>query len=309
MENLLTKAILGFNNFSSEILIKNSRKYGVNIKEVVELSPVIGIEVEMENIPNWVAVPGWTPKEDNSLRNCGVEYVSLPIPFCAVKTALNLLFEKLAPKNPEFSKRTSIHIHLNALDLYQEEIYKFILLYCIFEKCLYKFVSSERKRNIFCVPLYHTAVGSNIKCLYDKENFITIPWYKYLGLNLKSLQQYGTIEFRHLQGTNDIDLIFSWVELIVSLYHFSKSLTKEELEFKVNSLNTTSQYAQFLFSVFPNCSTYLTTNREYPADMATGISFVKSDILQNDFVKYIERASNYSKINSKLYKNMNEKKS
>lgn len=96
---------------------------------------MVGIEIEVENITQQVIpLAYWDAKSDGSLRNNGIELVSVPLQIKQVQLALEHVFDVLNQNNkPDFSNRTSIHIHVNCRDLTQDQLYNFILLYAIFE--------------------------------------------------------------------------------------------------------------------------------------------------------------------------------
>src|SRR5690606_4243198 len=54
--------------------------------------------------------------------------------------------------------------------------------------------------------------------------------YRYSALNLAALRKFGTIEFRHMPGTGDIQKIRNWINLIMCLKQYA--LIKEELHLK-----------------------------------------------------------------------------
>ena len=79
---------------------------------------IFGIEVEVEHVPN-PRIDGttyWTMTTDGSLRNDGVEFVSLPIRMDQIEGALKQLQTNL-PNDHEFSPRTSVHVHMNVRDM------------------------------------------------------------------------------------------------------------------------------------------------------------------------------------------------
>lgn len=193
----------------------------------------IGIEIELENhYGDYINNPYWTYKEDGSLRNHGIEYVTtkgIQVKHC--REALEQLFSAI-PDATETTSRTSIHIHMNVLDLTLEELYDFLITYTILEKSLYNFAGPKRYYNIYCVPiqessfiqsyLHHTKLDTKLRHLI-------LQWNKYSGLNLATIQQFGTIEFRHLKGTLDIEKILNWIRLVFSIKQFVQDSTKESI--------------------------------------------------------------------------------
>lgn len=188
---------------------------------------LIGIEVEVEQVhvataPNAI----WQVIEDHSLRNGGREFVSHPMPARWAGWALqHLLNECMDQGQCAFTMRTSIHIHVNMLDATSEQVRSMVLLYLLFEKELYRFVGRARWKNVFCVPVLDT----------DKHlRLLTTPWHKlqwekYMGLNLCRLSDYGTMEFRHMAGTFDVEKIVRWIKILLSLKIYAMSIPSKRL--------------------------------------------------------------------------------
>lgn len=254
----------------------------------------IGIEVEVENIKNPTTPEFfWQVKPDGSLRNNGVEYVSAPILSKDIPQAIEYLNQVLTCNNkPDFSNRTSTHIHLNCRDLTQDEIWNLVILYSIFEKHFYKVAGTKRLNSIFCVPLYRCNILHNLdQMIYTQD---TGSWTKYCGLNLLPLYPntitgtYGTIEFRHLYGTTDPDIIYEWVDYILALRLLAKEMTKEELVFLLKQMNTTSEYKHLYYRFLRNLKPLITTNQEFESC----ISNIKRELFGNDYMTTIKPTTN-----------------
>jgi hypothetical protein len=78
---------------------------------------------------------------------------------------------------------------------------------------------------------------------------------KYCALNAGNcLVQYNTVEFRHLQGTDDFRQIRRWIQLITKLHIYITTNKPEEVVERVTKLNTTSEYSAFVKDVFKTSS-------------------------------------------------------
>jgi hypothetical protein len=53
-------------------------------------------------------------------------------------------------------------------------------------------------------------------------------WHKYTALNIIPLQKIGTVEFRHLQGTGDIEIFTEWVTSLENLWHLCQRESLDE---------------------------------------------------------------------------------
>jgi len=252
---------------------------------------LVGIEIEVENIKNGVPLKAyWDTKADNSLRNRGAEFVSVPLQVKQIQLALEHLYEALCASNtPDFSNRTSVHIHVNCRDLTQDQIYNFCLLYAIFEKHFYRVAGTKRMNSIFCVPLFRTnqlSTLSNVIYGFDPS------WNKYCGLNILPLVNnnlshgYGTVEFRHLYGTNSIDTIMTWINDVMCLRKFACEITKPELLELIKSMNTTSSYMSLYSQVFSGGTQILSDKR----DFEECISNIKRELFGNDYLSTLSKS-------------------
>ena len=104
---------------------------------------LFGIEVEVENVTHLMkdvaSLNYWKFTTDNSLRDNGCEFCSLPIRANQVEGAIQGL-EEFLPKEKQFSNRTSCHVHMNVRDLTISEIYNLIIIYYALEKILFRWV-------------------------------------------------------------------------------------------------------------------------------------------------------------------------
>jgi hypothetical protein len=183
----------------------------------------VGLECEIEGIKGHPKESiGFTIEQDGSLRNAGYEYIS---PAVTVPIA-NKMFTELHATiktypNLKFSNRTSIHVHANCANLDRVVVRNIILIYALFEEAFFLMVDADRRDNIHCVPLTETYLPD----LYstDLATMIT-KWHKYTALNIKPLPKQGTIEFRHMQGHDDVALLDAWLGAITNLFKVGSSL-------------------------------------------------------------------------------------
>ena len=221
----------------------------MNIKERFELSDsfllghcispkptefICGMELEIEQVrdfnEHWMEENCVQVETDGSLRNDGREFL-----LCPARLEQNLaLFKELhkcaVDLGPEaFSQRTSTHVHVNVMysELYQ--VKNLLLLYSIFEELFFNFVGEERKNNIHCVPLSYTHMSRYYGGAID---LLRSRWHKYTAFNILPLNEKGTVEFRHLEGTKDHVRVEEWLKLIKLLWitaHTRSSLCGNDL--------------------------------------------------------------------------------
>lgn len=193
----------------------------------------IGIEVECENAKEMLDVMGWRVVGEPMLRG-GYEYVfKRPTEYRHCKPLLNTLFNKFTTE--EFTQRCSTHLHVDVEDMSRTQLFNFITLYVMFEEVLLQLVCKERRGNLFCLPISDSVAAQNIitDCATTKRdiNYIMMNEAKYCAINLASVGEHNSLEFRALQGTKDVDLIMNWinVHLAMKQYAMLDNITPDKL--------------------------------------------------------------------------------
>jgi len=267
---------------------------------VVDADTHVGIEVELEGITNTVIPKTWKIVEDGSLKVEGREFVSIPLKLQYVDVELSRLFSGLPKK--QISARCSIHVHVDVRDLSEEELYKFLILYVIFEKALFN-ISGNRWDSNYCTPLY---MSPDIV-----QNFVVHPyttWYKYSALNLLPIYgnknegsgRYGTVEFRHHQGCVDKDEILNWINTVVSIKLAAKSISLEKLVGHIRTMNTTSTYHILAEQVFTQWSTQITSQPTFKEDVESCILMAKNIFFNHHTGVFLEFSYLETKQNIKV---------
>lgn len=223
---------------------------------LVQPNFIFGVELEMENIklepkPNKFN-NYWTLTTDNSLRNYGVEFVSLPLKAFQIEKALTQLQTNNPNYKPEFTERTSTHVHMNVRDLTLDQILALVLVYTSVEKLLFKWVGHDRQDNIFCCPLWKTNYFKYFATITQNPLQIQRTWQKYTALNLIPIYNKGTVEFRHLYGTWDKEVIIPWINLLSRMKIYVKKHSLNSIYEKICNLNTDSFYTEYVNEIFGN---------------------------------------------------------
>jgi hypothetical protein len=187
----------------------------------------VGIEVEVEGFKEVSSsamrrLSLWKLVKDGSLRN-GCEFVSQPVWGTGIADALDQLAKQFDAKKPISSLRTSVHVHLNVLDLSYIEVERLLKISVLYEPALFRMHDKwQRYENIFCVPTCKSSAIQDgyTQLLYDlREDRISGPYVpsKYAAVNPNSIAEIGTIEFRHMGGTSDVKEILSWIDVILQM--------------------------------------------------------------------------------------------
>lgn len=194
-----------------------------NTELVSDKAPLfVGLECEIESVrAHREGTHPFKVTTDGSLRNRGYEFISKPIPLTEAVPQFKQLHATIILNDPEvaFTERTSIHVHVNCANLPQHEVRNIIYMYALYEEFFFKLVDEHRKHNIHCVPLTETYLPA-----YYKSELATLigKWHKYTALNIKPLSEQGTIEFRHMQGHNNPELLDKWLRSINNLFEVGR---------------------------------------------------------------------------------------
>lgn len=199
----------------SEII---SAKYGV--KHLVGAIAGVELEIEGVNLPSQAYIPSWRVVRDGSLRD-GMEYV-IKEPAGALKLRENLkeieeAFKSCKTKT-DYSFRTSTHVHVNVSNLNMEQVKAITVLYYVFENQYTGFCAPSRQGNRFALRLRDAeGISTILRRLVVSNEAPTANIAKYTALNLAALPQYGTLEFRTLEGTDDWERIYTWIRALLRL--------------------------------------------------------------------------------------------
>lgn len=182
-----------------------------------------GVEFEIESVKEiGNEVKKYFQTEvDHSLRNNGMEFKSPPCTRPQQLTRFQMLHKGIKLGADPFTERTSTHVHVNVANLDFDTLRQIVLTYALLEPLFFSFVGDTRKASIFCVPLNYTYLPGTYKLPIEK---LVTKWQKYTAFNLLPIcpgqdsPGLGTIEFRHLYGTDDIEVFDTWLKALEQLY-------------------------------------------------------------------------------------------
>lgn len=248
---------------------------------------LVGIEIEIEHAPAWVpgSCPIWSAAPDNSLRN-GYELKTIPIHAPIVPYAVHKLNTIIHAIKKMFSERTSVHVHVDFRNQTAEDLIKFLLIHLAFEKYLFEYAGPSRYQNTFCTPSaelsWRNVVRAGCKDMRSLHESIDNQ-DKYAAFNLKNLFQpvaddlhyaQGTVEFRHMAGNMDVELITTWAKIILLMKAYAISTPLVDLRREICDLNTNSYYMQFAEKVFGNYSRIVVPEPKWES-LIEAVRFIK----------------------------------
>lgn len=202
------------------------------VRKIFHLQAVNGdagieIEVEGRKLPAHLE-KYWRVEHDGSLRGPENREYVMRNPGCLTKVAnaLRYLDESYQDCDSEVHEtvRAGVHVHINCQELTMTQVYSFITAYLIIEELMVEFCGEHRQGNLFCLrasdaeylPLFlaKIAKGQNWRALVTDK-------VRYASINVKSLGTYGSLEFRAMRGTRDLDVIKTWTEMLLNLREFA----------------------------------------------------------------------------------------
>lgn len=256
--------------------------FPANVEGLPDPEVILGIELEIEQ---WHEAKrghclGFNYENDGSLRNNGIEGISMPVPAKFMRNMLNGFFEMHGITEDFYSDRCSTHVHMNVQECTVQEVKVICLLYQIFERLLFKYVGHERDENIFCVPWHQSGLTATfVDKLQRNFDAVARNWVKYSALNLLPMRDKGTIEFRHLHGTCDVNVIMQWVRYITHLYAYAKKTSYKALTKTLLEMNTISNYDLFIMDVFGADAPSLMVDN-WKADLNVGVVDAKLMVMK-----------------------------
>lgn len=202
------------------------------IKNLEPTDGMIGVEIEVEGVhlPGQAMVlPHWRVDLDGSLKAAeAFEYV-MPQPSTleGVKAALDVLQAAYKKKGSVItnSVRPGVHVHYNVQELTLKQFFTLLTCYYILEEVLTSYCGPNREGNHFCLRAQDAEfILFEVAKVAKTRNFkpLNTDNLRYASLNLLSLFKYGSIEFRAMRGTGNLDEIYKWCEIIVTLIENAK---------------------------------------------------------------------------------------
>ena len=216
-----------------------------------------GMECEIESVSSRHDIGEWTATTDGSLRNNGLEFISKPLQKEPLLDAFSHLHQNIEYINEDeaFSQRTSIHVHVNCRSLDELQVKNMLYLYALYEPFFFALCEPQRRDNIHCVALTDTYLPS---IYVHNLGALAGNWHKYTAFNLIPLREHGTVEFRHLQGTGDFELVSQWLNLLEKLW-----AACQQNMINVETLQDTALLKNWWRQLFSHCPQIMAMENEF----------------------------------------------
>lgn len=240
----------------------------------------IEIECEGERLPLLPPGTAWNQCDDGSLRgeypHGRSEYV-LRKPLSlddSIAAIMDLIKHGNATRAKfDFSFRTSVHVHMNVLDMRVHHYLNMVYTYYIIEESLIRYCGDERIGNRFCLRLRDADfIINQIGNLFgDPVRFIhhlNMEELKYAAINLAATARYGSVEFRGMAGNINPDYIRIWLKALYNLREFSQQYADPR---KIHDLFVNTPPSKFLEMVLGDVYRFFSYENE-TNDMRTNFS-------------------------------------
>lgn len=193
---------------------------------------MVGIEIEVEGVNLPPPPTLWRREEDGSLRGeeSGEYVFKNPLSLDLAKVALDNLSKAYKKHETvvDDTVRAGVHVHVNVQDLSIVELYNMMTVYLILENVLIKYCGEGREGNLFCLRAMDAPyILYMLKQAVRRREFRNLvdDDLRYSSMNVKALGQYGSLEFRAMRGTRDLDKIYTWACMLYNLRDFAKKFT------------------------------------------------------------------------------------
>lgn len=196
----------------------------------------VGVEIEVEGKGLPLRVKDWLSEVDGSLKGEeSREFVlAKPSSLIEVRKALDNLDKAYIDMGTRVDNtvRAGVHVHINCQHLTMTQLVNFMVCYLIIENVLVKWCGDFREGNLFC--LRACDADDLLRVLIeafrgDRKHYKLLlrqDHYRYASMNVKALGDYGSLEFRAMRGTRDLDVIYKWAEALYGLREFSKTFKR-----------------------------------------------------------------------------------
>ncbi len=258
---------------------------------------ICGVELETENArPNldWYVdnlSHAWMVDRDGSLRgrDTAYEFISKPLAMGLLIPELTKFFGTTGFGEKNYSDRCSVHVHTNVTDFTQDGLASLVMIYTVLESILFQYVNHHnapttegysRDTNIYCVPWNQCRFNKRlVEKLFNRPTAPVAAWQKYTALNLLPIAVQGTVEWRHMHGTADMEKLTVWLNIIGNIMLYARKTPLDDIIKTIKHLNDTSAYKKFFTDVLKESLPY---SEEYRASLIEGVVNAKYSLFDWD---------------------------
>lgn len=230
---------------------------GLNGKCLTE--DVYGVEIEVEGnklprkLDNF-----WKVTDDGSLKGEETaEYVfSSPLSMPDTRLALDVLKGSFTEHESRIDEsiRAGIHVHKNIQHYTPLKLLTLGTTYYMLEDYFTRWCGEERVGNHFCLRARDAKaiVYALLKTCQSRDwRHLNTDNLRYSALNWTSIFKHGTLEFRSMRTTSDMEIVYRWVELIDQLGKGAERFeTPRDVIMSVSEMGGAEQFVQHVMGDF-----------------------------------------------------------
>lgn len=219
----------------------------------------VEIEVDGENLPRAKVSKDfdkyWKVEHDSSIKGKieDAEYVfKQPLSLVDTKKALDVMEARFVELDSVVNEavKAGVHTHLNIQSYTPLELLTLITTYYLLEDHFVHWAGKSRVGNHFCLRAKdaEAVVYKIIKTCETRDwRHLNTDNIRYASLNLNAMHKYGSIEFRSMRSTRNLDVIYRWVELIDQLEKGAKKFAspRQVIE-SFSELNAGNNFVEFV---------------------------------------------------------------
>lgn len=257
-----------------------------------------GVEIEAEGIrlPRELPPP-WRVENDGSLQ-AGFEaheYVMhRPASLEGVHEALTTLKQAYKENKSDVreTQTSGVHVHVNVQDYTPKQLFTFITTYFVLEELLLTYCGEDRQGNHFCLRLKDAEnIVDEFVMSAKKHQLANLKGdnIRYCSLNPCSLFKYGSLEFRAMRGTGDLNAIETWVKILDQVRLAAKNYADPAEVAKMMSIGGEVQFVNSVLGPYADLFTQVPNYRKMVKD---GVRIIQPLAFCTDWSQYRDERVN-----------------
>jgi hypothetical protein len=196
------------------------------IRDIFPVTPQTGdlsleIELQGHGLPH-ISNDIWNTKTDGSLKDDaeGLEYLFRePLPFDQVETELYKFVLRFRDSDVLDSFYAGTHVHINVQDITLRQLLCYICTYIVLEDLLVEWCGPTRVGNHFCLRMNDADyLIDYIKNMISEDNVTDLSEnLRYSSMNIMSIPLFGSLEFRSLSSSLDVERMMKWCKILMRM--------------------------------------------------------------------------------------------
>lgn len=218
-----------FDNDTSFAQTKSTRRFGV--------------EIETSDCPNHRRLrnlSSFNCVEDGSVD--GLEFVSVPMKGDNGLNEVIQLCEFARDNNWKINSACGLHVHLDATDLSNEQMFKVAWAYLLTYDLWSSFLPVSRKNNYYCAKHFYNPSTLDMYTDFKTWVDLEVRGERYCWINFGAYLRHGTVELRNHTASLNRNKINNWIRAHIRFIDKVSEMSMTEI---MDKFNGTTQAEQF----------------------------------------------------------------